>query len=120
MNRSLGAVYTRNENQQIADLLRRIEELKKKKRTAEETAGRTDPRRKDGTAGKSYELACPVGSSRMPRLPCEWPDDRKTGTAVRPVKQVQNQVVSSLAQPMGNERISSPNLWRGIPVSTPL
>ena len=38
MNRSLGAVYTRNENQPNADLLRRIEDLEKERKPAEEQA----------------------------------------------------------------------------------
>ncbi len=102
MNRSLGAVYTRNENQQNADLLRRIEELEKEKRTAE--GGRTDPGRKDGTAGKVLR-AGPRYNGKQPDAPAavNGRSDRKDRTAVRPVKQVQNQVVSSLAQPMGNE-----------------
>ena len=53
---------------------------------------------------KSYELAARY-NGKQPDAPAavNGRSDRKDRTAVRPVKQVQNQVVSSLAQPMGNE-----------------
>lgn len=104
MNRSLGAVYTRNENQQDADLLRRIEELEKEKRTAEGQPEGQTLEEKMALLEKSYELAARY-NGKQPDAPAavNGRSDRKDRTAVRPVKQVQNQVVSSLAQPMGNE-----------------
>ena len=104
MNRSLGAVYTRNENQQDADLLRRIEELEKEKRTAEGQPEGQTLEEKMALLEKSYELAARY-NGKQPDAPAavNGRSARKDRTAVRPVKQVQNQVVSSLAQPMGNE-----------------
>lgn len=104
MNRSLGAVYTRNENQQNADLLRRIEELEKEKRPAEGQPEGQTLEEKMALLEKSYELAARY-NGKQPDAPAavNGRSARKDRTAVRPVKQVQNQVVSSLAQPMGNE-----------------
>ena len=53
---------------------------------------------------KSYELAARY-NGKQPDAPAavNGRSDRKDRTAVRPVKQVRNQVVSSLAQPMDNE-----------------
>ena len=104
MNRSLGAVYTRNENQQNADLLRRIEELEKEKRPAEGQPEGQTLEEKMALLEKSYELAARY-NGKQPDAPAavNGRSDRKDRTAVRPVKQVRNQVVSSLAQPMGNE-----------------
>ena len=100
MNRSLGAVYTRNENQQNADLLRRIEELEKEKRPAEGQPEGQTLEEKMALLEKSYELAARY-NGKQPDAPAavNGRSDRKDRTAVRPVKQVQNQVVSSLAQP---------------------
>ena len=104
MNRSLGAVYTRNENQQNADLLRRIEELEKEKRPAEGQPEGQTLEEKMALLEKSYELAARY-NGKQPDAPAavNGRSDRKDRTAVRPVKQVRNQVVSSLAQPMDNE-----------------
>ena len=57
MNRSLGTVYTRNENQPDADLLRRIEELEKEKRPAEGQPEGQTLEEKMALLEKSYELA---------------------------------------------------------------
>lgn len=70
MNRSLGAVYTRNENQQNADLLRRIEELEKK-RDRRKDSRKDRPWKKRWHCWKSLTSWPPgtTGSNRMPRLP---------------------------------------------------
>lgn len=60
MNRSLGAVYTRNENQQNADLLRRIEELEKKRDRRKDNRKDRPLEEKDGTAGKVLRAGRPV------------------------------------------------------------
>ncbi|MBT9866793.1 conjugative transposon protein TraM, partial [Bacteroides uniformis] len=57
MNRSLGTVYTRNENQPNADLLRRIEDLEKERKPAEEQAEGQTLEEKMALLEKSYELA---------------------------------------------------------------
>ena len=56
MNRSLGTVYTRNENQPDADLLRRIEDLEKERKPAEEQAEGQTLEEKMALLEKSYEL----------------------------------------------------------------
>ena len=104
MNRSLGTVYTRNENQPDADLLRRIEDLEKERKPAEEQAEGQTLEEKMALLEKSYELAARYnGKEPDASSTANAPNSRKERTAVRPVKRVQNRMVSSLAQPAGNE-----------------
>lgn len=57
---------------------------------------------------KSYELAARYnGKEPDASSTANAPNSRKERTAVRPVKRVQNRMVSSLAQPAGNEDIAS-------------
>ena len=108
MNRSLGTVYTRNENQPDADLLRRIEDLEKERKPAEEQAEGQTLEEKMALLEKSYELAARYnGKEQDASSTANAPNSRKERTAVRPVKRVQNRMVSSLAQPAGNEDIAS-------------
>lgn len=108
MNRSLGTVYTRNENQPNADLLRRIEDLEKERKPAEEQAEGQTLEEKMALLEKSYELAARYnGKEQDASSTANAPNSRKERTAVRPVKRVQNRMVSSLAQPAGNEDIAS-------------
>ena len=108
MNRSLGTVYTRNENQPNADLLRRIEDLEKERKPAEEQAEGQTLEEKMALLEKSYELAARYnGKEPDASSTTNAPNSRKERTAVRPVKRVQNRMVSSLAQPAGNEDIAS-------------
>lgn len=75
MNRSLGAVYTRNENQQNADLLRRIEELEKEKRPAEGQPEGQTLEEKMALLEKSYELAARYNGKQPDAPGCrEWPE----------------------------------------------
>ena len=83
MNRSLGTVYTRNENQPNADLLRRIEDLEKERKPAEEQAEGQTLEEKIALLEKSYELAA--------RYNGKEPDASSTTNA----------------QPAGNEDIAS-------------
>ena len=108
MNRSLGTVYTRNENQPNADLLRRIEDLEKERKPAEEQAEGQTLEEKMALLEKSYELAARYNGKELDASSTtNAPNSRKERTAVRPVKRVQNRMVSSLAQPAGNEDIAS-------------
>lgn len=59
MNRSLGTVYTQNENQPNADLLRRIEDLEKKG-SRRKNRRKARPWKKDGSAGKVLRAGCPL------------------------------------------------------------
>lgn len=101
MNRSLGSIYTRQENPQNTELLRRIEELEKGKKPAEEQPEGQTLEEKIALLERSYELAARY-NGKQPDISSAT-SDRKERRAARPVKQVQNQVVSSLAQPVGNE-----------------
>ena len=102
VNRSLGTIYTRQENPQNTELLRRIEELEKKK-ADEQPEGQTLDE-KMALLERSYELAARYnGKQPDTSAAVNGRSDRKDRTAVRPVKHIQNRVVSSLAQPMGNE-----------------
>lgn len=101
MNRSLGSIYTRQENPQNTELLRRIEELEKEKKPAEEQPESQTLEEKIALLERSYELAARY-NGKQPDISSAT-SDRKERRAARPVKQVQNQVVSSLAQPVGNE-----------------
>ena len=66
MNRSLGTVYTRNENQPDADLLRRIEDLEKERKPAEEQAeGQTLEERWLCWKSPTSWLPATTGKSRM-------------------------------------------------------
>ena len=108
MNRSLGTVYTRNENQPNADLLRRIEDLEKERKPAEEQAEGQTLEEKMALLEKSYELAARYnGKEPDASSTTNAPNSRKERTAVRPVKRVQSRMVSSLVQPAGNEDIAS-------------
>lgn len=75
MNRSLGAVYTRNENQQKCRSAPPYRGTGKRKETGGRTAGRTDPGRKDGTAGKVLRAGRPVQREAAGCPGCrEWPE----------------------------------------------
>ena len=72
----------------------------KRKEAGGRTGGRPDPGRKDGSAGKVLRAGCPLQRERADASSTtNAPNSRKERTAVRPVKRVQNRMVSSLAQP---------------------
>ena len=98
VNRSLGTIYTRQENPENSELIRRIEELEKEKKQAGEQPEGQTLEEKMALLERSYELAARY-NGKQPDAPTTV-NARKDRTAVRPVKQVQNRVVSSLAQPM--------------------
>lgn len=100
MNRSLGTLYTRQDNSREDELLRRIEELEKEKQGEAPSDGQS-LEEKMALMEKSYELAARYnGKQTATASPV---NDRKERTTVHPVKQVQNQVVSSLSQPLTDE-----------------
>lgn len=104
MNRSLGTLYTRQENPQNTGLLRRIEELEKEKRQSEAQPEGQTLEEKMALLERSYELAARY-NGKQPEMSSDanGRNNRKERTAARPVKQVQDRVVSSLAQPMSDE-----------------
>lgn len=104
VNRSLGTLYTRQENPQNTGLLRRIEELEKEKRVSESQPEGQTLEEKMALLERSYELAARY-NGKQPEVSSDANDrnNRKERTAARPVKQVQDRVVSSLVQPMPHE-----------------
>lgn len=104
VNRSLGTLYTRQENPQNTGLLRRIEELEKEKRVSESQPEGQTLEEKMALLERSYELAARY-NGKQPEVSSDanGRNNRKERTAARPVKQVQDRVVSSLVQPMPHE-----------------
>lgn len=97
MNRSLNTIYTPKETSREKELLRRIEELEKK-RTGEQQVEGQSLEEKMALMEKSYELAARYNGKQTTTV--STVEDRKGRMAARPVKQVRHQVVSSLSQPV--------------------
>ena len=97
MNRSLNTIYTPKETSREKELLRRIEELEKK-RTGEQQVEGQSLEEKMALMEKSYELAARYNGKQTTTV--STVEDRKERKAARPVKQVRHQVVSSLSQPV--------------------
>ena len=90
MNRTLDNFYTRAENSERNELLRRIEELEHERQM----------KKKMALMEKSYELAARYNGKQAATTSPAM--DKRQRTAVKPVKQVRHQVVSSLSQPASN------------------
>lgn len=104
MNHTLDNFYTRAEDSDKKELLRRIEELEREQKIEKKSEENT-MEEKIALMEKSYELAARYnGKQKTAASPVK---DEKKRTAVKPVKQVQQQVVSTLAQPMGEEEFIS-------------
>lgn len=104
MNHTLDNFYTRTDDQEKRELLRRIEELEREQQIQKEPEENT-MEEKMALMEKSYELAARYNGKQTATVsPVK---DEKKRTAVKPVKQVQQQVVSSLAQPMSDEEFIS-------------
>nr|WP_294476527.1 conjugative transposon protein TraM [uncultured Bacteroides sp.] len=100
MNHTLDNFYTRTDDQEKRELLRRIEELEREQQIQKEPEENT-MEEKMALMEKSYELAARYNGKQTATVsPVK---DEKKRTAVKPVTQVQQQVVSSLAQPMSDE-----------------
>lgn len=98
MNHTLDNFYTRTDNSEKKELLRRIEELERQKQAEPQNNTMEE---KMALIEKSYELAARY-NGKQPAAVSTVKDERQR-TAVKPVRQVQRQVVSSLAQPMSDE-----------------
>lgn len=104
MNHTLDNFYTRTDDPEKRELLRRIEELEREQQIQKEPEENT-MEEKMALMEKSYELAARYNGKQTATVsPVK---DEKKRTAVKPVKQVQQQVVSSLAQPMSDEEFIS-------------
>ena len=99
MNRSLHTIYEPRDSPQDRELLRRIESLEKRQAGGHPDGGQA-LEEKMALMEKSYELAARYnGKQETTAVPVA---ERKGRTTVRPVKQVRQQVVSSLSQPPGD------------------
>lgn len=102
MNRTLDNFYSRTHDSEKAELLRHIEELERERQKQQQENTMEE---KLALMEKSYELAAKYnGKGTTAVSPVK---DKRKRTAVKPVKQVQHQVVSSLAQPMSDEEFIS-------------
>lgn len=99
MNRTLDNFYTRAENSERNELLRRIEELEHERQN-EKPLQETTMEEKMALMEKSYELAARYNGKQATMTSPAM--DKRQRTAVKPVKQVRHQVVSSLSQPASN------------------
>lgn len=99
MNRTLDNFYTRAENSERNELLRRIEELEHE-RQMKKPSQETTMEEKMALMEKSYELAARYNGKQATTTSPAM--DKRQRTAVKPVKQVRHQVVSSLSQPASN------------------
>lgn len=104
MNHTLDNFYTRTDDPEKKELLRRIEELEREQQIQKEPEENT-MEEKMALMEKSYELAARYNGKQTATV-SPVKDERKR-TAAKPVKQVQQQVVSSLAQPMSDEEFIS-------------
>ena len=100
MNRSLHAIHEPRDHPQDKELLRRIESLEKRQSGEHPDGGGQSLEEKMALMEKSYELAARYNGKQTTAAPAA---DRKERTAARPVKQVRQQVVSSLSRPANDE-----------------
>lgn len=101
MNATLGNFYTRTDDSEKEKLLKRIEELERTGQQPEQPKENT-VEEKMALMEKSYELAAKYNGKQVAQ-PTSPVGKEKNRTAVKPVKNVQQQVVSSLSQPMSDE-----------------
>lgn len=103
MNNTLGNFYTRTDDSEKEKLLKRIEELEQAGQLTEQPKENT-MEEKIALMEKSYELAAKYnGNGKQVAQPVSPAGKEKNRTAVKPVKNVQQQVVSSLSQPISDE-----------------
>lgn len=103
MNHTLGNFYTRTDDSEKEKLLKRIEELEQGRLQTEQSKGNM-MEEKLALMEKSYELAAKYNGNGKQAIQQVSPVDKeKNRTVVKPVKNVQQQVVSSLSQPMSDE-----------------
>ena len=106
INRTLDNLYAPANDPEKEELLRKIKELEKKEvRKTEQQQEANSLEEKMALMEKSYELAARYnGKQAATALPVK---DKKERTAAKPIKNVQQQVVSSLSQPMSDEEFIS-------------
>ena len=100
MNRSLHTIHEPRDHPQDKELLRRIESLEKRQSGEHPDGGGQSLEEKMALMEKSYELAARYNGKQTTAAPAAG---RKERTAARPVKQVRQQVVSSLSRSVNDE-----------------
>ena len=107
INRQLSTFYeTPPVDEEKEELKRQVAELTDRLKQQQNATPTADDQM--ALLEKSYELAARYnGKEPDASSTTNAPNSRKERTAVRPVKRVQNRMVSSLAQPAGNEDIAS-------------
>ena len=107
INRQLSTFYeTPPVDEEKEELKRQVAELTDRLKQQQNATPTADDQM--ALLEKSYELAARYnGKEQDASSTANAPNSRKERTAVRPVKRVQNRMVSSLAQPAGNEDIAS-------------
>ena len=107
INRQLSTFYeTPPVDEEKEELKRQVAELTDRLKQQQNATPTADDQM--ALLEKSYELAARYnGKEPDASSTANAPNSRKERTAVRPVKRVQNRMVSSLAQPAGNEDIAS-------------
>ena len=103
MNRSLTTIYTPRETSREEELLRRIKELEKRQNMGPSQEQSLEE--KMALMEKSYELAAKYNNRQAVETPS--PVRKAEDKKAIPVKQVHNEVVSSLSRPMSDEEFIS-------------
>ena len=106
MNNTLDNFYVPANDPEKEELRKRIEELEKGKTEGEQPEANS-MEEKMALMEKSYELAARYNGKQPQSGKVTSVKDKKDRTSVKPVKNVQQQVVSSLAQPMSDEEFIS-------------
>ena len=105
MNRTLGSIYEPRTDPEKERLLERIEELERMQQQQQKQEPLSGMEEKMALMEKSYELAAKYNNRQAAETPS--PVRKAEDKKVIPVKQVHNEVVSSLSRPMSDEEFIS-------------
>lgn len=103
MNRTLGSIYEPRTDREKERLLERVEELERMQQQKQEPLSGMEE--KMALMEKSYELAAKYNNRQAVETPS--PVRKAEDKKAIPVKQVHNEVVSSLSRPMSDEEFIS-------------
>lgn len=105
MNRTLGSIYEPRTDPEKERLLERIEELERMQQQQQKQEPLSGMEEKMVLMEKSYELAAKYNNRQAAETPS--PVRKAEDKKAIPVKQVHNEVVSSLSRPMSDEEFIS-------------
>lgn len=105
MNRTLGSIYEPRTDPEKERLLERIEELERMQQQQQKQEPLSGMEEKMALMEKSYELAAKYNNRQAVETPS--PVRKAEDKKAIPVKQVHNEVVSSLSRPMSDEEFIS-------------